>query len=137
MKKIVILISITLLALTLSGCEGSTYQRVVNDNVEYYTQEEVDELIRESISEFEDDEFQDLVDYVLKLEVKLDQQDETLQCDFIQMAVDMQVAFNDGYSIERNVTTNIISELRNGAYTGDTFDNQYFIDTYCTVESEE
>ena len=137
MKKIVILISIMLLALTLSGCEGSTYQRVVNDNVEYYTQEEVDELIRESISEFEDDEFQDLVDYVLKLEVKLDQQDETLQCDFIQMAVDMQVAFNDGYSIERNVTTNIISELRNGAYTGDTFDNQYFIDTYCTVESEE
>ena len=61
------------------------------------------------------------------------QYQEQLVCDFVQFAVDMQVAFNDGYSIERDVNTGIIYELLNGEYTGEEFDYDYFFNKYCKV----
>jgi len=63
----------------------------------------------------------------------VDQYQEQCICDLEQFAVDMQVACNDGYSIERNVNTGIIYELLNGEYTGEKFDYNYFFNKYCTV----
>jgi len=63
----------------------------------------------------------------------VNQYQEQLVCDFAQFAIDMQVAFNDGYSIERDVNTGIIYELLNGEYTGEEFDYDYFFNKYCTV----
>ena len=125
-------------------------QRLSQDNYEYTLRSRDTILTSDNSFTYESEELWSVGEFVIAIELDeegnvyftglhattsmiVNQYQEQPVFDFAQFAVDMQVAFNNGYSFERDVNTDIIYELLNGEYTGEEFDYDYFFNKYCTV----
>ena len=154
MKKLLTLLVIILLSFALVGCgDDGNYWRAKD----YYTQEEVDELIQNAIDELGDEIESELpqvyyskneVDQIIQneideLELIIDNLEEIIfenqrrldemqqPCYLFELIGDYQKALDDGFTF--TIIDGVMYEYKDGIATGDSWIEEDIIADYCNI----
>ena len=125
MKKLLALLMAVILTLALVGCDDTQSQD------DYYTQEEVDELISE-LQEQNDvlySTIAELEDIIFENQRRLDEMQQP--CYLLELIGDYQKALDDGFTF--TIIDGVMYEYKDGIATGDSWIEEDIIADYCNI----